>query len=173
MIECEVEIEYSLRTKILEEGSEELRAEWNQFWSRYLWAESWVVPDPMPKHVWFGAITGILTYEDMTTIARWGCKFKPSGKSGLLISTLADKVEELGEKVKGLQKSEKLLQGAAVVIRVPDNILLSIKQVDWMDDECTENLQDKLDEGWVILAICPPQGKRRPDYIIGRTEKIN
>lgn len=47
--------------------------------------------------------------------------------------------------------------------------LLEIDEVTWMEDACTEDLQKNLDQGWRILAVCPPNGTRRPTYIIGRT----
>lgn len=53
---------------------------------------------------------------------------------------------------------------------LPNLGLLHIRQVSWLEDSCTEELQKKLDEGWLILAVCPPNGQRRPDYILGRGE---
>lgn len=55
-------------------------------------------------------------------------------------------------------------------IAIPNIGLLSINEVTWMEDACTQELQDKLDEGWRILAVCPPNGTRRPTYILGRTK---
>jgi hypothetical protein len=37
-----------------------------------------------------------------------------------------------------------------------------------LDDACTDDVQRHLDEGWKILAVCPPNSQRRPDYILGR-----
>lgn len=36
-----------------------------------------------------------------------------------------------------------------------------------LEDACTDFLQEKLDEGWRLIAVCP-QEQRRPDYILGR-----
>lgn len=47
--------------------------------------------------------------------------------------------------------------------------LLQIDEVTWMEDACTEDLQRNLDDGWRIMAVCPPNGTRRPTYILGRT----
>jgi hypothetical protein len=55
-------------------------------------------------------------------------------------------------------------------IALPNIGLLSITEVTWMENACTEQLQTKLDEGWRILAVCPPNGTRRPDYILGRSQ---
>jgi hypothetical protein len=58
-----------------------------------------------------------------------------------------------------------------VQITIPDLGLLYIDEVTHMDDACTDTLQDKLDDGWRILAVCPPNAQRRPDYILGRRKK--
>jgi hypothetical protein len=42
-----------------------------------------------------------------------------------------------------------------------------------LDDACTDNLQAHLNEGWRIIAVCPPDAKRRPDYILGRTKRAD
>lgn len=65
---------------------------------------------------------------------------------------------------------EQLYSGKLFQLTIPDIGLLSINEVDWLDDCCTEALQDKLDQGWRILAVCPPNAQRRPDYILGRTK---
>lgn len=55
-------------------------------------------------------------------------------------------------------------------VHIPNIGLLMIDEVTWLEDECTEELQRKLDDGWRILAVCPPNSQRRPDYILGRTK---
>lgn len=57
----------------------------------------------------------------------------------------------------------------ALHVHIPNIGLLAINQVTWLDDACTEDLQAKLEEGWRIVAVCPPNAARRPDYILGRT----
>ena len=56
-------------------------------------------------------------------------------------------------------------------VHIPNIGLLEIDEVDVMYDECTNRLQERLDGGWRILAVCPPNGTRRPDYIIGRKKE--
>ena len=58
-----------------------------------------------------------------------------------------------------------------VQLALPDIGLLVIDEVTWLDDACTEELQRQLDDGWRILAVCPPNAQRRPDYILGRTRR--
>lgn len=55
-----------------------------------------------------------------------------------------------------------------VHVHIPNIGLLSMNEVDWLEDACTEELQCRLDEGWRILAVCPPDSVRRPTYILGR-----
>lgn len=59
----------------------------------------------------------------------------------------------------------------ATHVHIPNIGLLSIDEVINADDCCTINLQSLLNEGWHILAVCPPNGTRRPDYILGRTKE--
>lgn len=46
--------------------------------------------------------------------------------------------------------------------------LLNINQVGYCTDYCTEALQDVLDKGWRLLAVCVQPDGRRPDYVVGR-----
>lgn len=36
-----------------------------------------------------------------------------------------------------------------------------------LEDCCTDRLQEQLDDGWRLIAVCP-QEQRRPDYILGK-----
>lgn len=56
-----------------------------------------------------------------------------------------------------------------VYVQVPHVGLLAIDEVEVCEDYCTDQLQRKLNEGWRILCVCPPNAARRPDYILGRT----
>lgn len=60
--------------------------------------------------------------------------------------------------------------GNIVHVHLPNLGLLMMDEVTNLDDACTDNLQRHLDNGWRIIAICPPNGQRRPDYILGRTK---
>lgn len=55
-----------------------------------------------------------------------------------------------------------------IYVQVPNIGLLVIDEVKVCEDYCTYALQSELDNGWRILAICPPNAARRPDYIMGR-----
>lgn len=47
--------------------------------------------------------------------------------------------------------------------------LLTVDEVQHENDCCTHQLQDLLNDGWRILAVCVQPDQRRPDYILGRT----
>lgn len=60
-----------------------------------------------------------------------------------------------------------------VYVQVPHIGLLAMNEVLLEEDCCTDKLQDRLDSGWRILCVCPPNAARRPDYILGRTKPDN
>lgn len=93
-------------------------------------------------------------------------------EGGLMFVKLQDRIralELLGE-VDGHRdpNTELYAKGAAVTIAIPDQALLKIDKVTWLENACTEELQQHLDDGWRILAVCPPNAQRRPDYILGK-----
>ena len=70
-------------------------------------------------------------------------------------------------KLAGKYKPDEAVHGM-VQIHIPDVGLMLIDEVTYLEDCCTNLLQDQLNEGWRILAVCPPNAQRRPDYILGR-----
>ena len=56
-----------------------------------------------------------------------------------------------------------------VNVAVPGLGLLAIREAMVRTDLCTDELNEWLKEGWLILAICPQPDQRRPDYVLGRT----
>ena len=75
------------------------------------------------------------------------------------------------KKVKGLGSFERNIDGQRVIyqVSVPNVGLLQVDLVEALEDACTNDLQDKLNAGWRILAVCPPNDSRRPTYILGRS----
>jgi hypothetical protein len=55
-----------------------------------------------------------------------------------------------------------------VDVHVPGNALLEVDEILVHLDLCTEALQDELEKGWRIVAVCPQPNQRRPDYVLGR-----
>lgn len=60
-----------------------------------------------------------------------------------------------------------------VNVAVPGFGLMAIRTVKVEVDLCTERLQEQLDLGWQILAICVQPDQRRPDYVLGKPEVNN
>lgn len=53
-------------------------------------------------------------------------------------------------------------------VHLPGSDLLAVREVTWLEDACTNDLQSHLGDGWRILAVCPQPGSRRPDYVLGK-----
>lgn len=94
---------------------------------------------------------------------------------------LVDKLVELGarpqlERVKGISYAKppsavaQAVNHSTTVISVANHNLFEVTKVTWMENTCTEELQRMLDAGWRILAVCPSNDARRPDYILGLKE---
>lgn len=80
------------------------------------------------------------------------------------------------EKLRDWQGPAAAIKAAAgesfiVQVSVPDIGLLEIDEVEVMQDACTDDLRRMLDDGWRIIAVCPPNGQRRPDYVMGRSPR--
>lgn len=107
-----------------------------------------------------------LTLEEAHGLERAGVKFSVEGIDGTMLQKQKSRADKYGE-----IHTLDLTSGQVVQIAVPDLGILQITEVDWIEDACTERLQEKLDSGWRILAVCPPNAQRRPDYILGRQKK--
>lgn len=127
-----------------------------------------LVPDlPENKEDWGREYTvDLMEIQDVVTRYRLELRLHPM-KNGMLVS-LKDRVMRLEQEGK-LTRTQLAIGGAVVQIHVPNIGLLAINEVECLDDACTDVLQEKLDKGWSILAVCPPNAQRRPDYIIGRS----
>lgn len=86
--------------------------------------------------------------------------------------------DELGvditvSRMRGVQSPRAAFEktGDTFQISVANVGLLAIDHVSVLEDCCTDALQDELKKGWRIIAVCPPNDKRRPTYIIGRSGK--
>lgn len=65
-------------------------------------------------------------------------------------------------------EAREQLYNERVNVHVPGLGLLIIDEVKVLYDQCTDGLQEALDEGWRIVACCPQPDRRRPDYVMGR-----
>lgn len=93
---------------------------------------------------------------------------------GKLLSSFG--IEFTVKKIKGTVELQALTgrcsdKTETIHVHVPNIGLLSIDEVQVLEDACTNVLQGELDDGWRILAVCPPNCQRRPDYVLGRTKE--
>jgi ribulose bisphosphate carboxylase small subunit len=85
--------------------------------------------------------------------------------------TMINRMTEVQTKLEKalLSFDEKIEFNQKCDVHISNLGLLSINQLGFATDMCTEQLQEILKQGWRILAICPQPDQRRPDYVLGRT----
>jgi len=122
-----------------------------------------------PKH-WYEVsnTTQRLNGDEIQTLSEMGIKFEIKPFPGSMIVKMKDRA---GYEPYQKPTIQNFQTGQAVQISIPDIGLLHMNDVMVLDDACTDNLQDHLNDGWRILAVCPPNAARRPDYILGRTTR--
>lgn len=74
-------------------------------------------------------------------------------------------------RMRGLRSNSPDLQQTVYQISVANIGLMQVQRVKVLEDCCTDELQSYLDNGWRILAVCPPNDARRPSYVVGHIEK--
>ena len=77
------------------------------------------------------------------------------------------------EKISGMQYNSTIATAVNTIpnitnVSVCNNALFEVTQVKVIEDSCTDVLQEYLNKGWRILAVCPSNDSRRPDYILGQ-----
>lgn len=107
--------------------------------------------------------------EALRVIARLGLTVNL--KDDPSIDTMLVKLQRRVEAVEQRAVGEPHQFSDRVQITIPDLGLLYIDEVTYLDDCCTDRLQEHLADGWRILAVCPPNAQRRPDYILGRRKR--
>lgn len=115
---------------------------------------------------WMLVRTQRVTLEEAAALQDAGIKIDLRGIDGTMLVKMKDR-----NPAKGGPQVSDILTGSTVQISVPDLGLLQIDEVDWIEDACTQELQTRLSDGWRILAVCPPNAQRRPDYILGRRKQ--
>jgi len=53
-------------------------------------------------------------------------------------------------------------------IMLPNNLMLEMKELKVETDQCTDVINELMNDGWKLIAILPQHQQRRPDYILGR-----
>ena len=89
--------------------------------------------------------------------------------TGTMFVKLQDQLDKLEGKTHDL--AALINTKAAVQIAIPDLGLMLIDEVTYLENACTDAVQGMLDDRWRILAVCPPNAQRRPDYIFGRRKR--
>jgi hypothetical protein len=108
-----------------------------------------------------------MTMDEVEALVQLGVPVKLEADVGTMLTKMVDRGMRNGQDI----SAEDLRHSRTVQIAVADVGLMHVRQVTWLEDCCTEELQAQLDAGWRILAVCPPNARRRPDYILGRTNK--
>lgn len=62
-------------------------------------------------------------------------------------------------------------QQQVVNITIPNAALFSVQTLQVLENECTDYVQNWLDKGWRIVAVCPPNDCRRPTFILGHADR--
>lgn len=142
-------------------------------WELLDWSEvqKWhpLAPETKPDNPYFYAgsmeAPTRLTEEEIINLQALGFKMTVVPYPGAMVTKMQDRhAWEHSQDVHPLD----LMKGNAVQITIADMALLLINEVEVCEDFCTVQLQEMLDQGWRILAVCPPNAQRRPDYILGR-----
>jgi hypothetical protein len=125
--------------------------------------------DAWPEH-WYDIshTTCRLNGDEIQELTEMGVKFEIVPFPGAMVVKMK---KSNGYEPRQKPTFENFQTGQAVQISIPDIGLLHVNEVCVLDDICTDVLQDHLNEGWRILAVCPPNAARRPDYILGRTSR--
>ena len=55
-------------------------------------------------------------------------------------------------------------------IMLPNNLMLEMAELRIETDQCTEEINNLLHEGWKLIAVLPQHQQRRPDYLLGRSK---
>lgn len=55
-----------------------------------------------------------------------------------------------------------------VNVHVGGGLIVTYNDLKLMEDSCTDILQNELNDGWRIIAVCVQPNQRRPDYVLGR-----
>ena len=125
-----------------------------------------LAPEERPKHWMNYKGPCRVTYEEARALAAMGIDLEIKPYPGAMLTKIRSGRHDWDRHA---EIEPQDLQDAKVIqITVPDQALMLIDEVAYLEDCCTDELQDKLDNGWRILAVCPPNAQRRPDYILGR-----
>ena len=58
-------------------------------------------------------------------------------------------------------------------VHIGGGLLVTFNDFMLQEDCCTDTLQEKVNNGWRIVACCVQADQRRPDYVLGRYNADN
>jgi len=70
-----------------------------------------------------------------------------------------------------IDRYQEQLFNKKVAVHIPGNAMIAFDSVSYECDCCTDRINELLNEGWRIIAVCPQPDQRRPDYIFGHIEE--
>lgn len=147
-----------IREAIREKGE----ASWKELGRDMISAERWPEFEKVVAEGGYWALDIVCTAAEVALLTDYGIRVDVSRVKGM--SYPQDPRAILADASRA--KSE-------VHIHVPGGVsLTSMRRVTWLEDACTQELQNRLDDGWRIIAVCPPNDCRRPTYILG-TERLD
>lgn len=100
--------------------------------------------------------------QDFYKLVEYGLKPTAERIKGLIHDRLPSQIDQVFEPRVG---------PTYVNLSVPNASLFQVTSVDVIEDACTNDLQQHLNDGWRIIAVCPPNDCRRPTYILGHFEE--
>lgn len=81
-------------------------------------------------------------------------------------------LNEMEEKFALINKSLEIFSNQQfnqkVNVHVGGGLIVTYNDLKLMEDTCTDQLQNELNDGWRIIAVCVQPDQRRPDYVLGR-----
>lgn len=113
----------------------------------------------------------LIDYDGCEVLAKYSMEVKLCPAEAALRTMIVKMSDRIKDKYAPIiNEAEYIVKGESVQIAIPDLGLMTIRKTRHLEDCCTEHLQEHLDRGWRILAVCPPNSQRRPDYILGRSD---
>lgn len=88
------------------------------------------------------------------------------------ISNLSLMLNKIEEKFKYIDKQLDIFKNQQfnqkVNVHVGGGLIVTYNELILKEDSCTDVLQECMNDGWRIIAVCSQPDQRRPDYILGR-----
>lgn len=125
------------------------------------------IREPLPEEIQFRQFEG-----DVLSLLRALPDVEITIVSGELAATAWEVVTERLERIEQRVADATPVVNERCNVVVPGLGLMEIREVCVENDFCTEMLQQRLNEGWRILAICVQPDQRRPDYVLGRNQAV-